>query len=188
MARYVLWVEAVKTIKEYPLTGVGFGNWLRIPIPYNAKTFDNAFNMFLTAGVEMGMVGMLLLAWVIFAPLIRGITMILKVDDTFWRHILMGLTASIVGTFVHGMVEDPVYMIFTNWVFGICIGLVYASANIIKAEQSAEGLLEAENDSPQDTKSMPFSSSQEERVRGAGGDYRRIPLSGGNGRNPVFLK
>ncbi|PKK90609.1 MAG: hypothetical protein CVV64_09640 [Candidatus Wallbacteria bacterium HGW-Wallbacteria-1] len=201
MARYVLWFEAIKTIREHPFTGVGFGNWLRIPIPYNAKTFDNAFNMFLTAGAEMGIIGMLLLAWVLLAPFFKGIKLVMKLEDQFWRHVIMGLTASILASLVHGMVEDPVYMIFTNWMLGICLGLVYAASEIINAESQAAqeklaneaGAVETESEFNRVDKSSGYRNKNGNGyvsdVRG-GRKYthRVIPKRPDGSRDPVFFK
>lgn len=131
MARYILWNEAVITIGQNPVFGEGMGTWVRSPIPYNVKKFDNAFNMFLTAGVGLGIPGMLILAWIFLAALKKGFFLYKNLRDPFWKSIILGLMASIFANLVHGMFEDPVYLIFTNWLIGITIGLIYTIEELV---------------------------------------------------------
>jgi hypothetical protein len=141
MARYILWNEAVTTIAKYPIFGEGLGTWVRSPVPYNVKDFDNAFNMFLTTGVGLGIPGMIILAWIFLSSLKKGFFLYRNIQDPFWKSITLGLIASIFANLVHGMFEDPVYLIFTNWLIGITIGLVYVIEDIVYKKETHQTII-----------------------------------------------
>jgi O-antigen ligase len=135
MARYILWNEAVITIGSNPVFGEGLGTWVRSPVPYNVKKFDNAFNMFLTAGVGLGIPGMVILAWIFFAAMQKAFFLYRNINNLFWKSVTLGLLGSIFANLIHGLFEDPVYLIFTNWLIGMTIGLVYSIEDVIYKPQ-----------------------------------------------------
>jgi hypothetical protein len=68
--RWELWSRALRTMGEFPASGVGLGAyWMEIPNilridPRGGMYRDNAANWFLQAGAELGALGLALGIWV----------------------------------------------------------------------------------------------------------------------------
>lgn len=78
-----LWIESLRMLKDYPLTGVGVGSFI-IELPNYAlrhgqaiKFTDSAENYFLQIGSELGLPGLILIFW-IFIEVFKKIIALLK--------------------------------------------------------------------------------------------------------------
>ncbi len=122
-ARFVIWGQALQKIREHPFCGVGIGRLDLSSVPYDSRSFDNAFNIFLSAFCEMGLPGVLCLLWfyveLAFA-LRRAFSAVAEGGSGAFMRVC--LCAAAFSNFFHGLVEDPLYLVLTNWLYGLVIG------------------------------------------------------------------
>ncbi|MEO0314100.1 MAG: hypothetical protein RI928_556 [Pseudomonadota bacterium] len=107
-------------ITEKPLIGFGIGGW-RQEYPIRAQGLETAFmstphNDYLLYGAELGVMGLILLAW-IFGALVREA---LRTQSTKGTALLIVLAALIVSSMFNAMLRD--------WRFGVPLMLMIAIA------------------------------------------------------------
>ena len=142
-ARSQIYDEALREIKENPVTGVGPGGFIlssrRAGTATSTVSADHAHNMLLNYGAEMGLPAVaIVLAFVIaLGASVRRASQIVKRSD--WRHrsLIMCIAAGLIAIFFQGFVDytlgNPVIRI-TVW---LLIGALLVSVR--EAERLAPG-------------------------------------------------
>lgn len=135
--RLLFWETSLNAIKERPVLGHGTGSWNKEytrlaseKADITTLTTDNPHQMFLLWAVEAGIVGLLMLCWLIVALLIRSRKMAPNDART-----LQSVVAALI---VAGMFNSPLYGIGIGDFFcvglGICLALIHGGHS--KAAQS----------------------------------------------------
>jgi O-antigen ligase len=118
-ARLMIWYQATLTGLHHPITGIGPGNSSFSAVPFDSKTFNNSFNIYLASFTEAGVVGLFLhLLWLklIFSHALS----ILKESDS--SRVGQGLVSSSLTFCIHGLLEDTYFGILSNWMIGLLFG------------------------------------------------------------------
>lgn len=132
-ARLMIWYQALVAALESPFYGVGVGNSYFSAVPFDSKTFNNAFNIYLLSFVEGGLFGFVLhLIWI--SMLIRHAVTVFGQADT--SRVGDGLIGSALAFSLHGLVEDTYCGIFANWLIGVLLGAL-VSCSLAGAEEGA---------------------------------------------------
>jgi O-antigen ligase len=118
--RYKNWVQAVDMIRDYPLGGVGLGNYARAVDPTAPnRSSIYAHNLFLDIAAETGILNaVVFLSLILFA---------------IWRNvknnnmISLGLAAGLVAFFVHSLFDTALYcpQVLTIFLIIIALGLSF---------------------------------------------------------------
>lgn len=120
--RIKIWQITTDIIRDHWEAGVGFGY-----IPFK-KTFEtyirtmpiyHAHNTYLEIAAEMGIVGLVLFAILIFVLYKYGVLNAVKSNDKYIKTISAGLLAGISSLLFHGIVEHVLYIpriIITFWI------------------------------------------------------------------------
>lgn len=96
------WEEAVEIIKDYPLMGVGLGNYAaEIEPTIGERSSIYAHNLFFDIAAETGILNGLIFLLLIFISIFRGVRS--------GSSIGLGLSASLVYFLVHGIFDTPLY-------------------------------------------------------------------------------
>ena len=76
MQRFLFWKSAVKIIKDFPITGVGLGNFGLMHHQYKSPQAIEAYfahNSYLQVGAEMGVLGLLAWIWILIKSFKAGL-------------------------------------------------------------------------------------------------------------------
>jgi tetratricopeptide (TPR) repeat protein/O-antigen ligase len=137
--RFLVWQVTLNMVRDYPLFGVGLGNFkvhymqyqadfLEDPankryIPFNGKAVQS-HNDYLQLLAETGLLGVLVLGWVLYR-LMRIFLPLLSVQspaggETFY---LAGAAASLIGVATHAVVSFPLHLPATSLVVCLVAGI-----------------------------------------------------------------
>lgn len=132
--RLYIWEGTINMIKDFWITGVGYGYWAfrNTFYEYSIKGSKawHSHNMYLEIMAEMGIFGVLTFGWVIISLFFHGIKFILKTKDRYLSYVSAGLLAGFLSIMVHGVAEHILYMpksVILFWMFAAFI----SSARII---------------------------------------------------------
>jgi len=126
------WTVASSMIKDYPLTGVGLGNFIiempnyskQMGIPY--RFTDSAENYFYQGGAELGLIGLLLFLWlfaVVFSHIVKHVRDISKNDRD--KYILYGIVAGTLSLFVNFIVHSYIGSFEIKYFFWLLVALIF---------------------------------------------------------------
>ena len=105
-ARLATWYEAIDIITDYPLQGVGIGNYAQaIDLGVNQKNAISSHNVYLEFFAEMGIFG--ILVWTVF--LAAGLRAALRINYIHNDPIGIGFAMAIIYYAVHSVFETPQY-------------------------------------------------------------------------------
>ncbi|PLX16139.1 MAG: hypothetical protein C0601_10975 [Candidatus Muiribacterium halophilum] len=138
LSRVTLWKDAWSQFKANTLLGIGVGNFIGSAIPYDSKPFNNAFNMYLTILVEMGVIGFFLYLWfwiILFRDMIKSYYTKISVSEK--NFVLTVITSCFAFQFL-SLAEDPLIAIMANWTIGVVVGIFYAKQHINLEQQQNE--------------------------------------------------
>ncbi|MBS3812029.1 MAG: O-antigen ligase family protein [Halanaerobiales bacterium] len=126
MDRIYIWLSSVEMIKDYPIKGVGPGNF---PIIYplykhdydqKTHTMSYAHNIFLNIAVETGLIGFILFSAIIIIILIMAIKIYNK------NALSRGVVAAFLSVLIHNQFDCTILKFEIGVVFWILTGLIIA--------------------------------------------------------------
>jgi O-antigen ligase len=156
-ARIVLFKDAVNIIKEHPIFGIGmnmYGEYTALNYMdrriFEIRPMTSAHNEYLQVMVSIGILGLPLFLWLLYATFKETSFLVKNTRDCFKKYlglsflnILIGIVIysfgfqSILNTFSDGYFQSLSSSVY----FWIILGLVVAANNIIKTEEiNANGL------------------------------------------------
>jgi len=111
--RTYIWKDSLNMIKDFPVLGVGLGNFslaytLYKKDAYWPHVYDHAHNDYIELATETGIVGFALVFWALisfFRNVYRSETYFSSVKDPFSYFILIGLLSGMFGMFLHTITE-----------------------------------------------------------------------------------
>lgn len=110
-ARIQFWMGTVDLIKAHPWIGSGIGNFVYVfpqfrPFGiYQGWLVDYAHNDYLHMAAELGLLGLLLIIWIIFAAVWSGLREFSGSQGAFKRSILLGATIGVMSMALHSFVD-----------------------------------------------------------------------------------
>ena len=116
--RYKNWVQAADMVRDYPLGGVGLGNYARTVDPTASnRSSIYAHNLFLDIAAETGM--------------LNAATFFILILFAVWRNVKnnnmtsLGLAAGLVAFFVHSLFDTAIYspQVLTMFLIIIALGI-----------------------------------------------------------------
>lgn len=137
-ARLVIWDQAIESIYNNPLIGVGMGQFSASAVPFDSKTFNVAFNVFLQVAVTTGLLGLLFFSWMLISYF-RELLLIKKLllhQDRTTRAIINGVIISFFAIMIHGMVDSIFNGIMNNWYIGLVMGIGLATYHVVQLEET----------------------------------------------------
>lgn len=147
--RILIWKSTVSMIKDNPLLGVGYGNFIREYPRFQAKVLDKpglnakygvlsgeteyAFNDVLQVGAELGLIGLFLYLTVFFHSFFRLYLFVKSKGYSDIRFVVSsGLGAALLCVFIAGMTSYPNQMLPINSLCWTIIALI----NLISSDIS----------------------------------------------------
>jgi O-antigen ligase len=126
--RYLESRYAWEKITEHPWLGIGLGNSYRSKI-FNNDNISNVqgvsvHNGYLATQLKMGLPGTLAYFWLIIVFFKRALKYWYRVKTPLYQAIVLGITLSIIGMFVHSLVASPFMAVYWVATFAVAIGII----------------------------------------------------------------
>ena len=129
--RFQLWRATLNLIGEHPLTGVGLDNFLYqyrtryvLPAAWQELDLSHPHNLVLDFWVRLGVLGVVVLAWLEIAFFRRGLAFYRSATCPRIRGLAVGLMASMVTTLAHGLIDQGFFLVDLAFVFMLTLGLL----------------------------------------------------------------
>nr|WP_303740829.1 O-antigen ligase family protein [Lutispora saccharofermentans] len=132
--RTYIWEGTINMIKDFWITGVGYGYWAfkNTFLEYGIKGSRawHSHNMYLEIMAEMGIFGMLTFIWVVLSIFISTIKFAKKTKDRYFSYVSVGLLGGFLSIMVHGIAEHILYMPKSVILFWMFAAFISAARNL----------------------------------------------------------
>jgi O-antigen ligase len=131
--RLQLWQSSLSMIRDQPLQGVGLDNFLYayrthyvLPTAWEEFNLSHPHNLLLDFWLRLGLPGLLLLGWFLFAFFRRGWRAYrrLRPERDEERLLVMGLMAGMINFLAHGLVDNAFFLVDLAFTFMLMAALV----------------------------------------------------------------
>ena len=134
-SRVEIWSRALYALQDFPFTGVGLGTFRRVvnllyPLFLTPPDTDigHAHNVFLQAGVDLGLGGLVAYLALVFIAGVTGWQVARKTGGLV-RPVAVGLVAALIGYHVYGMADALALGSKPSVILWMILGLIAALAN-----------------------------------------------------------
>jgi O-antigen ligase len=128
--RLKLWQGALHMALDHPWLGVGPDNFLYayrtryvLPSAWQELNLSHPHNIVLDLWTRLGVPGLIVGAWAIWAGARRAWRLVREADDVIWP-IALGLLAGLAATVAHGMIDNSLFLVDLMAVFMLSLGLL----------------------------------------------------------------
>ena len=129
--RVQVWRAALNLIRDHPLTGVGLDNFLYqyrtryvLPAAWQELDLSHPHNLVLDFWVRLGVLGVVVLAWLEVAFFRRGLTFYRRTTSPRMQALAAGLMVSMVAALAHGLIDQGFFLVDLAFVFMLSLGLL----------------------------------------------------------------
>ncbi|KJR97826.1 MAG: hypothetical protein VR65_22680 [Desulfobulbaceae bacterium BRH_c16a] len=133
IGRFPVWLDSLQVIKDFWLTGSGFGTFIAIFPLYRtfpgSAVFDHAHNDYLELLTDGGIIGFALAAWFVWAVIRAGWKMIGQRRDRYARLISIGALAGIIAMLIHSVSDFNMHNGADGLYFFFLCGLLVSAGN-----------------------------------------------------------
>ncbi|MEW6109626.1 MAG: O-antigen ligase family protein [Nitrospirota bacterium] len=159
--RLDIWKDSLNIIKDFPVTGTGFGSFVNIYPKYRTihaeGTADHVHNDYIELLTDGGIVAALLFLWFIASVLFKSYNVFLKRKELYSRYIFIGSLAGIISILFHSITDFNLHIAANGLYFFFLAGLAVSSANTRLYEERRTYLHKLQ--SPLSKKTLVFSSA-----------------------------
>ena len=137
--RQQVWKESLRMFRDYPLTGVGAGNFTMKYVGYRTSEDEAAFalrpfNVFLHILVERGLVGLLAYGFLFFSFIFVSYRKLKRFrGDVYRQSIVLLFVTAVVSVIVRDLSESS---IFINYALGTVLWFIFANIAADETEVS----------------------------------------------------
>lgn len=136
--RAAIWKYTIPMIKDHPLLGSGIGSFKYNSLRYQAKFFDQgdnrviypygvadkAHNEYLQLAAELGIIGLIIFIWLMFAYFYYGLKILKREKERYKQGVIIGLMGSVMAFLIDSIFWFPLHHSFTSSLFWLCLGLL----------------------------------------------------------------
>jgi putative inorganic carbon (HCO3(-)) transporter len=109
LERVCVWKSVLKIIEDYPLTGVGMGNFHNVYLDYrepgSLKDIHGCHSLYLRIVTDIGFFGLFPFLYGMIVLFRRGFHLLHNTNDEFWISLIEGLIATLIGLLILGIFE-----------------------------------------------------------------------------------
>ncbi len=132
--RLYLWEGTINMIRDFWITGVGFGYWAFryafLEYALGGRIAWHSHNLYLELLAEMGIWGFITFLWLIFTLFKTTFHLIRTTKDTYIRYIAAGLLCGMLSILVHGISEHILYLTKSVLMFWMFLGFLMVAKKI----------------------------------------------------------
>lgn len=131
--RTELWKDSINIIKDFPVTGTGFGSFVNIYPGYRTissdKIADHAHNDYIELFTDSGVIGFLLFGWFLIAVFYRSYKVFINRREPYCIYLFIGSLAGMVSILIHSITDFNLHIGANGLYFFFFAGLVVSAAN-----------------------------------------------------------
>lgn len=148
-ARLDFWKDSAGIVKDFPVTGSGFGTFMDIYKGYRTypgqTTLKNAHNDYLELLTDGGIIAFLLAAWFVGSVLVVSIKTIGKRREKYSIYLFWASIAGILAILIHSVVDFNFHIGANGLYFFFLLGLAVSSSHTRIRFNSRQSLLTPNN-------------------------------------------
>ncbi len=133
IGRFAVWSDSLRVIKDFWLTGSGFGTFIAIFPLYRtfsgSEIYDHAHNDYLELLTDGGIIGFALVAWFVLAVIREGWRMIIRRRDRYSRLMSIGALSGIIAMLIHSLSDFNMHNGADGLYFFFLCGLLVSAGN-----------------------------------------------------------
>ena len=134
--RISIWRDSLKMVRDFPLFGIGLGNFAHV-FPYYQTSYVDSFwrhahNDYLEFLVEMGFLGILPAIIFLFLFFKKVIKKVQNKQDRYTVALLIGTTVSIIVMLLHSFCDFNLHITSNALLFTMLLGLAYSLSRTSK--------------------------------------------------------
>ena len=124
--RTKLWPEALGIIQDFPLLGCGLNTYATVAPNYKTseKTGIYPHNSYLHMAAEAGLLGLGAFVWVTISLFKTSLANLKKINDKFYKALLIGLLAGLFAFLIHSFVDTNIYTLQLGNLMWFVMGLI----------------------------------------------------------------
>jgi O-antigen ligase/cytochrome c-type biogenesis protein CcmH/NrfG len=131
--RFEFWNDSINIIRDYPLTGTGFGSFAHIYPKYRSISsnyfLEHPHNDYLELFIEGGMIAVILFIWFIAAVFYRSYRIFIKRRELYSRYLFIGSMTGIISMLIHSLTDFGLHIGANSLYFFFLIGLAVSAAH-----------------------------------------------------------
>jgi len=125
-------------VKDHPVFGVGIGSyywllWIYLDFPPDKRIYENAHNYFLQIWAELGTVGLVCFLLILVIVFRRGIQLLTRVKERYWRFVVLGLVGGIAGFLLTHLTSHAMVLLEMQFIFWSFVALIFVISHLTKA-------------------------------------------------------
>ncbi len=124
--RNTIWGEGVDLVRERPLLGIGFNNYLATVQERGNIRQEYAHNCYLQMAAETGLAGLLAFLWIPLRLFREGVRQLPRIRDRFPHHFLLGLLTGWGAFLLHSFFDTNFYSTQLSSLMWLTAGLILA--------------------------------------------------------------
>ena len=136
--REAIWSVTLRMLRDHPIFGAGINGYQTVMAPYRTRNLHPepyAHNILLTTWSEVGLIGLIAFAAILFGLLWRAATTFSSARDLY-RPLLWGLLGAWVVIIVHGLVDSPYWKNDLSLEFWILAALEVVAIAALRDQQA----------------------------------------------------
>jgi O-antigen ligase/Tfp pilus assembly protein PilF len=131
--RLVIWKDSKNIIKDFPVTGTGFGSFINIYPKYRTISgdviADHAHNDYIELFSDGGIIAFLIFAWFLLALSFKSYKVFLKRRDIYSIYVFIGSITGIIAILIHSITDFNLHIGANGLYFFFLAGLAVSAAN-----------------------------------------------------------
>ncbi|MFA6378985.1 MAG: O-antigen ligase family protein [Candidatus Omnitrophota bacterium] len=131
------WGQALRIIKQSPIIGNGLNTYTPMAAKNPMGTGGYPHNCYLQMAAEIGILGLGVFFWVIFALFRSSLKNIPKMKDPFLLCVVIGLLSGLFGFLIHASLDTILYSVQLGNLMWVVMGVIVASQQIDLAAQKS---------------------------------------------------
>jgi len=131
--RPVMWSDSMKIVRDFPITGTGFGSFVHIYPKYRSISaegvLDHAHNDYLELFAEGGFIGVALFGWFLAEVFLKSFRAYIRRRELYTIYVFAGAAAGVLSILLHSFVDFNLHIGANGLYFFFLLGLAVSAAN-----------------------------------------------------------
>jgi O-antigen ligase/Tfp pilus assembly protein PilF len=128
-----IWKDSVSVIKDFPLTGTGFGSYVKIYPRYRSISsegiLEHAHNDYLELFTDGGLIAALLFGWFLMTVFLKSFRVFLRRHEKYSIYVFIGVITGMVSILIHGITDFNFHIGANALYFFFLAGMVVSAAH-----------------------------------------------------------
>ncbi len=131
--RLKIWEDSKNIVRDFPITGTGFGSFISIYQKYRTipgdKVVDHAHNDYIELFVDGGLIAILLSFWFIFSIFYKSYVVFRKRREVYSLYLYIGSISGIIAILIHSVTDFNMHIGANGLYFFLLSSLVVSASH-----------------------------------------------------------